>query len=156
MLSCVMKRSQTSRYSTRGSRRVSGGAGLSESTHTMPLSVWTTQAAMVRYSLTYPVTTPFTTRYAPGLQKQGGGGSAYFFFQAELGLLREKKARLVTLWSNLLFLLWQTELHPSKNEHYPPVLGAWNCMKCTCMLARTHMVTCCGRIGTHTETVGDW
>ena len=158
MLSCVMRRGQTSRYSTGGSRRVSGGVGLCESTHTMPLSVWTTQAAMVRYSLTYPVTTPFTTRYAPGLQKQwGGGASAYFFFQAELGLLREKKkkARLVTLWSNLLFLLWQTELHPSKTEHYPPVLGTWNHMKRTCTLARTHVVTCSGRTGAHAETVGD-
>lgn len=91
MLSCVMKRSQTSRYSTRGSRRVSGGAGLSESTHTMPLSVWTTQAAMVRYSLTYPVTTPFTTRYAPGLQKQGGGGLCIFLFSSWTWSTQRKK-----------------------------------------------------------------
>lgn len=94
MLSCVMKRSQTSRYSTRGSRRVSGGAGLSESTHTMPLSVWTTQAAMVRYSLTYPVTTPFTTRYAPGLQKQGGGGALHISF-FKLNLVYSEKKRPV-------------------------------------------------------------
>lgn len=80
MLSCVMKRSQTLRYSTGGSGRVSGGVGLCESTHTMPLSVWTAQPAMVRYSLTYPVTTPFTTRYAPGLQKQGGPGLRIFLF----------------------------------------------------------------------------
>lgn len=92
-----------------------------------------------------------------GYRNSGGGASAYFFFQAELGLLREKKkkARLVTLWSNLLFLLWQTELHPSKTEHYPPVLGTWNHMKRTCTLARTHVVTCSGRTGAHAETVGD-
>lgn len=80
MLSCVMKRSQTLRYSTRGSRRVSGGVGLCESIHTMPLSVWTAQPAMVRFSLTYPVTTPFTTRYAPGLQKRGGPGPLHISF----------------------------------------------------------------------------
>lgn len=82
MLSCVMKRSQTLRYSTRGSRRVSGGVGLCESTHTMPLSVWTAQPTMVRFSLTYPVTTPFTTRYAPGLQKRGGPGLCIFLFSS--------------------------------------------------------------------------
>ena len=94
MLSCVMKRSQTSRYSTRGSRRVSGGAGLSESTHTMPLSVWTTQAAMVWYSLTYPVTTPFTTRYAPGLQKQGVGGGPLHISFFKLNLVSSEKKGL--------------------------------------------------------------
>lgn len=73
MLSCVMKRSQTLGYSKRGSNRVVGGVDLCESAHTIPLSVWTAQPAMVRYLLTYPVTTPFSTRYAPGLQKQGWG-----------------------------------------------------------------------------------
>lgn len=57
-----------------------GGVDLCESTHTMPLSVWTAQPAMVRYSLTYPVATPFTTRYAPGLQKRGGGGLGLCIF----------------------------------------------------------------------------
>lgn len=74
MLSCVMKRSQTLGYSKRGSNRVVGGVDLCESAHTIPLSVWTAQPAMVRYLLTYPVTTPFTTRYAPGLQNRGWGG----------------------------------------------------------------------------------
>lgn len=107
----------------------------------MPLSVWTAQPAMVRYSLTYPVTTPFTTRYAPGLQNQGGrgGGPLHIsFFKLNL-VSSEKRARLVTLWSNLPFLFWQTQLHPPKNEHYPPVLGAENHMWCTCMLTWTHM-----------------
>ena len=93
MLSCVMRRGQTSRYSTGGSRRVSGGVGLCESTHTMPLSVWTTQAAMVRYSLTYPVTTPFTTRYAPGLQKRWGGGLCIFLFSSWTWSPQRKKKK---------------------------------------------------------------
>lgn len=95
MLSCVMKRSQTLGYSKRGSSRVVGGVDLCESAHTIPLSVWTARPAMVRYLLTYPATTPFTTRYAPGLQRPEGWGvrgvgvvwaSAYF----QLGLLREE------------------------------------------------------------------
>lgn len=66
MLSCVMKRSQTSGCCMKDREFAVGGADLCESTHTMPLSVWTAQPAMVRYSLTYPVATPSTTRYAPG------------------------------------------------------------------------------------------
>ncbi|TNN63242.1 hypothetical protein EYF80_026493 [Liparis tanakae] len=40
----------------------------------------------------------------------------------------EKKGRLVTLWSNLPFLLGQPRRYVSKNEHYPPVLASrlWN------------------------------
>ena len=57
-----------------------------------------------------------------GYRNRGAWASAYFLFQAELGLLREK-GRLVTLWSNLPFVLWQTHLYPPKNEYYPPVLS---------------------------------
>lgn len=52
----------------------------------------------------------------------GGPGPLHIsFFKLDSS---EKKAGLVTLWFNLPFLLWQTHLYPSKNEHYPPVLGA--------------------------------
>ncbi|KAK5852730.1 hypothetical protein PBY51_006575 [Eleginops maclovinus] len=69
---------------------------------------------MVRYSLTYPVTTPFTTRYAPGLQKQGGPGLRIFLLFELDSVSSEKNACLVTLWSKIyLFLHWQSAPYPS-------------------------------------------
>lgn len=134
MLSCVMKSSQTLRYSTRGSRRVSGGVGLCESTHTMPLSVWTASPAMVRYSLTYPRHHPLYHQICSRATETGRPGPLHISFFKLASVSSEKKARLVTLWSNLPFLLWHT-----KNEHYPPVLGTENHMQCTCTLTWTHM-----------------
>lgn len=82
MLSCVIKTSQTSECRMKGGDFAVGGADLRESTRTMPPSVWMAQAAMVRYTFAYPVATPSTTRYAPGLQEWVGLrlASAYFFF----------------------------------------------------------------------------
>ena len=107
-----------------GSRRVSGGVGLCESTHTKPLSV----------SASYgPILPHIPRHHHPHHQicsratGTGGPGPPHISsFQAGLGLLREK-ARLVTLWSDIPFLLRQSAPYPSKKEHYPPVLGAeWN------------------------------
>ncbi|KAI9543861.1 hypothetical protein NQZ68_004909 [Dissostichus eleginoides] len=67
---------------------------------------------MVRYSLTYPVTTTPTTRYAPGLQEQGGPGLRIFLLFKLDSVSSEKRP------------VWQSAPYPSKKEHYPPVLGA--------------------------------
>lgn len=76
----------------------------------MDLSVWTAQAAMAWYSLTYLVTTRLYHQICcmeHWVCVRGGRLSS------------EKKVCLVTLWSNLSFPVW---LYPSKNEHDPPVL----------------------------------
>lgn len=131
MLSCAMKRSQTLRCSKRGSRGVSGGVGLCESTHTMPLSVWTASASYGPILPHIPLHHPLYHQICSRATETGGPGtSAYFVFQAELSLLGEKGPS---------FLVWQTRLHPSKNEHHPPALGAGNHMRCTCVFTWTHM-----------------
>lgn len=121
------------RYSERGSGRVSGAVDLCESTHTMLLCVWDAQPAMVRFSLTYALSSPFTTRYAPGLQKQRGPRKFLFCFSSWSP--QREKGHLVTLWSNLDFpALETTSITTSKNEYCPPVHGEENHTKSTWIL----------------------
>ncbi len=88
MLSCVMKRSQTLRYSARGS---SVGCCGFVWVHSYNAPLCLRRSASYGPILAHiPRHHPFTTRYAPGLQKLEEEAWVFLFFWAELGLLREK------------------------------------------------------------------
>jgi len=96
-----------------------------------------------------PSPPPLPPDMLQGYRNSGARASAYFSFSKLDLVSSEKKGRLVTLWSNLPFLLWQPRLYVSKNEHYPPVLGAENHMQSTWMLTWTHVISSCGRSHSH-------
>lgn len=134
MLSCVMKRSQTSGYSMRGSDRVGGWCGFVW-VHSYNTPLCLDCSASYGPILAHIPPPPSPPDMLQGYRNRGGAwASAYFSFQAQLGLLREKGPSGDLVVKSTFPALENTSYVPSKNEHHPPVLGAENRMKRTCML----------------------
>lgn len=126
MLSCVMKRSQTSRYSMRGSERVVGGVDLFVWVHSYNAPLCPDCSASYGPILAYiPSRHPLHHQICSRATETGGPGPLHiFFFQAELGLLTEKGPSGDLVVRSTFPALENTGYVPSKNEHNPPVLGA--------------------------------
>lgn len=144
MLSCVMKRGQTLRYSMRWG---AGGCRM------MCWFVWVhsyNAPLCLNRSASYGPILPHIPRHHPlyhqicsGATETGGPGLCIFLFFLLLlsWTWSPQRPCLVTLWSNLGFLLWQTQVYPFKNECNPPVLYVMQRITCTLTWTRVKTQT---------------
>lgn len=134
MLSCVMTRSQTLRYSTGGSRRVSDG--LCESTQRTSYNAPLCLDCSASYGPILPHIPPSPTPLPPdmlrGYRNRGARASAYFFFQTQLSLLREKGPSGDLVVKSTFLALANTHILPRMN-----IIHLCLVQRSTCMLTWT-------------------